>query len=384
MRSGLRLAFRQLLKEKKRAAAAATGILFAVALMLIQLGFQDALMASAGLHANALNCDLIMATPLYQYLLQPSSFPQRRLYQAAADSRVQSVAPLYVSGLPWKNPVTRELRLMLVIGAPPRHGVFAVPAIDSNIEKLRDPEQAFFDAKARTEFGPIAAVLRSGRNIEAEIANRRVLVTGLFEIGTTFGVDATVVVSQDGFQRLMPYHDPGAMMLGLIRLKPGVRAEDVLAEFKSSLPNDVVVYTRQGFVEHEQQYWSKNTPVGFFFKLGVGMGLVIGLIIVYQILYADVMQNLEEYATLKAIGYSDGFLSAVVLEQGVILSVLGFVPGTAIALIVYEAAGRATFLPLSMTTERLLLVYGLTAAMCVAAAALAMRPVRVVDPADIL
>src|SRR5581483_11911818 len=98
-------------------------------------------------------------------------------------------------------------------------------------------------------------------------------------------VDATLLVSDDGFQRLAPYHDPGAIMLGLIRLKPGADAEQARADFERLLPNDVRVYTRQGFVEHEQQYWSRNTPVGFIFKLGVGMGLLVGIIIVYQILY---------------------------------------------------------------------------------------------------
>ena len=239
MRFGARLAFLQLLKEKKRLAAAATGILFAVALMLIQLGFQDALMASAGLHAQALDCDLMLATPLYQYLLQPGSFPKRRLYQAAADPRVDSVAPLYLSGLPWKNPITRELRLLLVIGAPPMHGVFSLPAIDSNIDKLRDPEQALFDEKARTEFGPVAETVRAGRPVATEIANRRVVVTGLFAIGTTFGVDATAVVSDDAFQRMQPNRDPGTIMLGLIRLKPGFASDAVAADLERELPNDV-------------------------------------------------------------------------------------------------------------------------------------------------
>jgi putative ABC transport system permease protein len=384
MSFGVPLAWRQLLKEKKRVVAAAAGIVFAVTLMLIQLGFQEALMLSAGLHANALACDLILATPQYQYLLQPGSFPERRLYQAAADPRVQSVAPLYLTGLPWKNPVTRDLRMILVMGAPPRHGVFSIPAIDGAIENLRDPEQALFDAKGRTEFGPVADELRAGRTVETEIANRRVVVTGLFDIGTTFGVDGTVVVGDDAFLRMMPGRDPGAITLGLVRLKPEADAETVRADLERVLPADVRVYTRPGFIAHEQQYWSRNTPVGFLFKLGVGMGLLIGLVIVYQILYTDVMQNIEEYATLKAIGFSNGYLAAVVLEQGLILSVLGFVPGAAISAAVYVTTAKATFLPLEMTPGRLLFVYALTAAMCVAAAALAMRPVRTVDPADIL
>jgi putative ABC transport system permease protein len=377
------LAWRQLMEEKKRVAAAVTGILLAVVLMLIQLGFQDALMTSAGVHVDALNCDLILASPQYQYLLQPGNFPETRLFQASGDERVESVAHVYVTGLPWKNPVTRVNRMILVLGVPARKGVFAVPEIDAQIEKLRDPEQALYDEKGRTEFGPIADLVRQNGRVETEIANRRVVVTGLFGIGTTFGVDGTVIVSDESFFRMLPL-GRGSVMLGLVRLKPGANADEVRNALAQRLPPDVSVYTQHGFIEHEQKYWSTNTPVGFLFKLGVAMGLLVGTIIVYQILYTDIMEHIEEYATLKAIGYTDGYLSSVVLYEGLLLSILGFVPGAILTTLIYGFIAQATFLPLTMTVVRMLIVYGLTAGMCLSAAAFALRPVRKVDAAEIL
>ena len=384
MNPGVPLAWLQLMKEKKRVAAALAGIMFAVVLMLIQLGFQDALMFSAGLHMKAMNCDLILAASHYQYLLQSGMFPERRLYQAAGDQRVEAVAQIYLAGAPFKNPLTREQRMILVMGAPPQPGIFAVPAIDRQISQLRDPEQFLFDAKGRTEYGPIAEMFGRGEPVVTELASRRALLAGLFEIGTTFGVDGTVVVSDDAFLRLYPGRGRGEITLGLVRLKAGADPAQVRDALIQQLPNDVRVYTRDGFIEHEQHYWSTNTPVGFLFKLGVAMGLVVGLIVVYQILYNDVMENLQEYATLKAIGFTNRYLSGVVLQQGVILSILGFLPGAALTIAIYDVTAKATFLPLEMTWERLGIVYSLTAGMCVTAAALAMRPVRNVDPPDIL
>lgn len=384
MNPGVPLAWLQLMKEKKRVAAAVAGIVFAVVLMLIQLGFQDALMTSAGVHMAALDCDLILATPHYQYLLQSGFFPERRLYQAAADEKVEAVAPLYLMGLPFTNPVTREQRMILVMGVPPWPGIFSVAAINQQVSRLRDPEQALFDSKGRTEYGPIAAMITQGQPVETEVANRRTVLVGLFEIGTSFGVDGTIVVSDDSFFRLVPGRERGQITLGLIRLKAGADPELVREALAQRLPKDVRVYTRSGFVEREQHYWSTNTPVGFIFKLGVSMGLFVGLIIVYQILYNDVMENLQEYATLKAIGFTDRYLSGVVLQQGLILSVLGFLPGAGLTVAIYDVTAKATFLPLGMTLERLAIVYGLTAGMCLVAAALAMRPVRKIDPPDIL
>ena len=374
-----RLAFRQLMKEKKRAAAAATGILFAVALMLIQSGFSGRSHVQRRITRNALNCDYpgyaALPVPVAARKDPPAGCTRRRRTIACYRLRQSTFGPALEK--------SRDPKVAADAGdrRAAASGVFSSPAIDANIEKLRDPEQAFFDAKARSEFGPIAETLRGGRTIETEIANRRVTITDLFDIGTTFGVDATLLVSDDGFQRLVPYHDPGAIMLELIRLKPGVPPKKSSRDFEricrtmSGIYATGVCRTRAAVLE------SRTRPSGSFSSWGSD-GLFIGLIIVYQILYADVMQNLEEYATLKAIGYSDWLSVAVVLNRGVILSVLGFLPGAALSMVVYKVAGRATFLPLSMTTERLLVVYGLTAAMCVAAAALAMRPVRVVDPAE--
>ena len=59
------------------------------------------------------------------------------------------------------------------------------------------------------------------------------------------------------------------------------------------------------------------------------MGLVVGMIIVYQILFADIADHLAEYATLKAMGYTNRYLAAVVLMEATILAVVGFVPGVA-------------------------------------------------------
>ena len=133
----------------------------------------------------------------------------------------------------------------------------------------------------------------------------------------------------------------------------------------------------------ERDFWSSNTPIGFIFALGVFLGLVVGIIVVYQILYTDVTDHLQEYATLKAIGYKDSFLFTVIMYESAILSVFGYVPGFFIALLVYRVARNATFLPLGMTAERGVVVYLLTLGMCVLSGALALRRLRKADPAEI-
>jgi putative ABC transport system permease protein len=113
------------------------------------------------------------------------------------------------------------------------------------------------------------------------------------------------------------------------------------------------------------------------------MGLVVGAIIVYQILFADVQQHLQEYATLKAIGYTNRYLFGVVLQEAFILALLGYVPGFLLCVFIYAQAGAATRLPLVMTPERAGLVAALTIGMCCFSGAIALRKVRRVDPAEV-
>jgi putative ABC transport system permease protein len=113
------------------------------------------------------------------------------------------------------------------------------------------------------------------------------------------------------------------------------------------------------------------------------MGFIVGTVIVYQILYSDVSDHLSEYATLKAMGYTDAYLLLVVFQEALILAILGYIPGFSISLLVYAGARNATLLPMFMSIGRAILVLALTVLMCFFSGAIAVRKLRAADPADI-
>ena len=109
----------------------------------------------------------------------------------------------------------------------------------------------------------------------------------------------------------------------------------------------------------------------------------MGGIIVYQILFSDVQDHLKEYATLKAMGYTHGYLVGVVLQEATMLALFGFVPGVLVAIAVYQQAGAATHLPMEMTMARAALVFSLTVLMCGVSGVIAIRKLRSADPAEV-
>ncbi len=377
------MAWLQLKKEHGRLAAAIAGILFAVVLMLVQLGFEEALFRSAVNLLSHLDAPVVMFSSTFRAMNVPSYFSERRLYQALGTSGVESVSPLYFDSVMWRNPKTQQLSRIFVLGYPPGQRVLDIEEINSQQDRIASTGVVLFDRKSRPEFGDVPRWLDERSPVVTEVNGIRTEVAGLFTLGTSFLADGTIVMSDASLVRLLATRQRGIIDFGLIRLKPGVDRTQAIAEIQSTVGPDVVVAPRERLMEMEKTFWAQGTPIGFVFRFGVGLGLVVGTIIVYQILYTDVSNHLTEYATLKALGHRDTYLFQIVLCESLILSVLGFLPGVAISEVVYLVARSATLLPLSMNFARAAVVYGLTALMCSMSGGLAIRRLRSADPAEI-
>jgi len=152
---------------------------------------------------------------------------------------------------------------------------------------------------------------------------------------------------------------------------------------EANLPNDVRVFTRKGFIDFEKQYWSVRTPIGFILNIMLTMASVVGVVIVYQILYSNIATQFIAYATLKAIGYPNIYLLNVVFQQALILALLAYIPGFLFAVGLYDFAMTATKLPIVMTANNALIVFVSVVLMCITSGALAINKLRSADPADI-
>ncbi len=377
------LAWLQLTREKLRLLIALAGIAFAAILMFMQLGFQAALYDSATRFHQSLQADLVLISTRSKSLGYMRTFSWRRLYQILGFNGVKSVSPVYVGFRDWKNPENGNFRAIYVYGFQLANPTFNFPELADSLDELKLNESILFDRASRSEYGAIATEFEQGKPIVTELGNKRVKVVGLFTLGPSFGADGNVIVSDLNFLRLFTDRKVGQIDIGIIQLQPQVNPQKVLKNIQATLPKDVRVLTHEGFVEFEKTYWKTSTSIGFIFTLGVGMGFIVGTVIVYQILYADVSDHLAEYATLKAMGYKESYLEIVVLQEGILLGVLGYIPGFALTLGLYDLTKQATFLPIAMTLTRSLIVLVLAIAMCCISGLIAVRKLRKIDPAEI-
>ncbi|MBD2253915.1 ABC transporter permease DevC [Nostoc parmelioides] len=377
------LGWLQLSHHKSRLLVALSGIAFADVLMFMQLGFQNALYDSNTRLNRAVLADIVLISPQSRNMQNLSTFSRRRLLQAADVPGVKSAEAMYIGLVTWKNPQTRRKTSVQAIGFNPEQPALNIPEVNNQLDKIKLPDNFVFDRAARGEYDKVFSQIDAGESVTTEVDKRTISISGTFKLGASFGADGTLISSDENFLRLFPRRLAGSINLGLVNIQPGYDPKQVVEALKSYLPtDDVKVLTRAEYVKMEEDYWKTESPIGFIFSLGVSMGFMVGVIIVYQVLSTDVNAHLKEYATFKAMGYGNSYLLGVIFEEALILAVLGFIPGFIVPLGLYQLAANATNLPIFMTAVRAFTVLLLTLIMCTLSGAIATRRLQSADPAD--
>ncbi len=377
------LAWLLLTKQKTRFVVAIAGISFAGILIFLQLGFLGALFEAASKPHRNLNADLVLINPQLQTLFAVKGFSRERLYQTLGFKGVDSVSSLYISTGQWRNPETRLTRAILVWGVDPAQPTFRLPEVNRSLNSLKSIDHVLFDRASRPEYGAISEQFAKSGRVEAQLSDKNMQVSGIFTLGASFAADGNIITSDSTFLQLFKDRQPDRIEVGLINLKIGANLEAVQKELQAGLPNDVRVLTLAEFASVEEKYWAEGTGIGFIFGLGVAVGFIVGIVIVYQILYSDVTEHLPEFATLKAMGYSDRYLLTVLMQEALILAVIGFIPSFFLAFGLYQLTYAATLLPISMKLDRALTVLVLIIIMCSISGSIALRKLYSADPAEI-
>lgn len=387
------LAWLNLLHEKTRLIVAIAGVSFAVLLIFMNLGFLGALTQTTSEIYSKINADIVLISPQTLEISTSKTFPRDRLYQVAGLDGVERVMPVYVGYMQWRNPETRRSRALFAFAINPRDPVFNLPEFSDSatIQALEQRDAVLFDRRSRPEFGPQLP------GTTTEVERRQVKIVGNYTLGGGFAADGTLIMSDQNLLRFFSRRQLDRIDLGLIRLKPGVDPDLMVQTIRERLgnpeddslrnqrPNDVLALTKEQIIVREQTYWVTTTSIGFIFGLGVIVSFIVGTVIVYQILYTDIADHLPEYATLKAMGYRSRYLFGVVIQEAVLLAVMGYIPGFLFSSALYALTTQATSgsLPMAMNVGRTVFVLLLTIAMCIVSGLISVRKVITADPAEV-
>ena len=371
------LAWRILMHEKARNALAAGGISIAILMIFLQLGFYASVPRAGLLIYDHLRFDLLLTSSSYVQMGQSYLFPRRRVYEAMNVPEVQSAVPFYEGEAYWLSREDGTLREIFVMGVDPGTDSFAVSSIERQAARLRDQDTLLIDSASLPMYGRQLP----GRNVELD--GRAVTIGGRYDLGTgVIGLGA-VVMSDLNFIRVFSGRPLASVSLGLVRLRPGSDPDRVAEQLRRILPADTRVFTRAEIEAFETDFWRHRTSTGLIFGSGVAVSVIVGIVILYQILTTQVVRQLPQYATLKAMGYGDGHLQGVVAVLALVTAAVAFPPALLAALFAYDRLRILSRLPIEMTTARVMIVLGIAVAMTLGTSLLAARKLRHADPADL-
>jgi putative ABC transport system permease protein len=372
------LAWRNLVANKQRLFRSAAGIGFAVLLMLMQLGFEQAFFDSTLAVIRGLDGDiLIQSVHKYQFATR-DPFPATELETARKVSGVASARALYADWFDffWKHPTNGKVFLVRAFGFNPDEPVFLFSDVNANREKLKEANTVLVDRRARRFLGMDTAAS------EAEINGAKVKIVGGFVLGPDFVSDGTAMMSDRTFASLL-HGAASGVDVGVIKVQPGENITAVQRALKQALPATLAVLTKPELIDFERKFQAAVSSAGPIFAMGTIVGFVVGMLISYQVTYTDLADQLPQYATLKAIGYRTGYLLRVVLEQAAFNALAGWIPAFLVSILLYRIIGQVALLPMHMTVQIVLVSLGLTLGMCLISAAIAVGRVIRADPAEV-
>jgi putative ABC transport system permease protein len=377
------LGWLQLVHNKTRFIVACAGVGFAVVLVFMQLGFMNMLFDTTVLLHKKFQADVVLLSVEAEGMNETGSFSRRRLVQALGVPGVADAESVYIGSLNWTKPSGSQTGQILMLAVQPDYPSFNDPEVRRQLPSLHLAGSFLFDRGARGDYNAFLGKFDAGDRPQAEINQVKVSAIGTFAFGSSFATEAIAITSAETFLTLDKSRDPGVINMGLIQIAPGYEPVDVAERITRALGDEVQAMTMPRFIELSRNRLAVDSPIATVFSFGAIVGLAVGAIIVVQILSSDVQDHLGEYATFKAMGFTNSYLLGVVYEQSAILTVFGFIPAYLLSLLLYVVVGGLVDMDMTMTVARTFQVFGLNVLMCAVSGTIAMRRVYRADPADV-
>jgi putative ABC transport system permease protein len=366
------LARRNLFHDKVRLTVTLTGIVFAVVLIVVELGlFVGFTTTTSNLIDNS-GADLWVASKNVPYIEQGVPFSERKLYQVRAVPGVAEAQKFLTRWTQWKQPNGHQESVQIVGFNPDSTLGRPWNLVEGRVEDLKAPDAVIVDEVYQQKLG----VTRLGEVFE--VGGHRARVVGFTRGLRAFTTSPYVFTT---FKRAQDYTALPEDQTTYILVKAGPGADlaqirhDILGEVRS-----VEVFTGPQFSRMTQVYWMFTTGAGVAVLLAALLGLVVGFVVVAQTIYATTVDHLKEFGTLKAMGAPNSYVYRVIIKQAAISAVIGYVLGMIVSMFVVHASqkgGAAILLPLPMAVG----MFFLTLLMCIGAALVSINKVTRLDPA---
>ena len=368
----VKLAYRNLFHDRLSFFVTIVGIVFSVVLVAIQTGIYLGSEKKIAAIIDQAPADLWVVPLGTKSFDDPSVLSGRERHMILSTPGVARAEDIVVSFGRWRKPEGGTTTVIIVGTGADSDYILPWNIVEGSREALEAPntvgiDQSYFPDLGITKLGDRAEI--NGVNVEIATLTKRV---------RSFTTLPYVFTSIEEARRLTGAGQDQATY-ERVQLADGANLETVRAEITARLP-DTEVITQDEFRKRSQAYWLFQTGAGAALIAGAVLGLIVGVVIVAQTLYASTKDHINEFATLRALGAGAGYIVKVILMQAVLSGLIGYLLGITLALGVIHAA-QDTKLNVVMTPELALTLFAVTIGMCIFAALSAIIKVVRIDPA---
>jgi putative ABC transport system permease protein len=369
-----KLAYRNLFHDRLSLVVTLTGIVFSVVLVAVQCGLYIGSERMIAAMLDASKGDLWVVPLGTKSFDDPSLLIGHEKYAVLSTPGVSDAEELVVGFAAWRKPKGGTTAVLLV-GSDHQNGTLKPWNLaEGSVTDLAAPFSVAVDDTYFKDLG----VEKIGDT--AEINNTKVKINAVTHGIRSFTTLPYVFASLNRARTLLEAGGNQASYT-LVSVAPDADLETVRADITARL-QDREVLTQAEFRNRSVDYWLFQTGAGSALIAGAALGMIVGVVIVAQTLYSSTKDHLNEFATLRALGASAGYIHKVILIQAIMSAFLGYGIGLILSLLVIWAS-KDTNLLIVMTPNLALLLFALTIGMCVLAAISAIFKVTRIDPAGV-
>ncbi len=375
MSLGLTLASRNLFQDRLRFIATLIGIVFSVVLVMVQLGLYFGFGRMVTTMIDHAPADLWVVSHGAKSFEDLSQVDDRYRSRLKGIEWVADAVPVVIGFAVWRTKDAGMTPVFVVGSDLHAGGLRPWNVIEGAAETLTKRGSVAAD---RAYFSRLGI---SGLESEAEINGQNVRVAAVTDGIRSFTTTPYIFADLDDARRFTRFPRNKVSQL-MVRLKQGADRDRVREEIQSRL-TDVDVLTPEAFRERSRSFWLFGTGAGAALFAGALLGVIVGTVIVAQTLYSSTKDHLSEFATLRAMGSSKGYVYRVIILQALLNAVIGYCVAAGIGTAVVELTARSA-LPIVITSPLLIALFVLTVIMCVVSAIAAIIRVMRIDPVMVL
>jgi putative ABC transport system permease protein len=143
---------------------------------------------------------------------------------------------------------------------------------------------------------------------------------------------------------------------------------------------DVDEYTTAEFGREQSFYWMFGAGAGATVLVAAAFGVLVGMVVVAQTIYAAAVDHIREYGTLEATGGTNGYIYRVIIQPAAVSGLIGYLIGIGVSLAASHVSLQGTaavMVPWQLCAG----LFALALAVCVGASAVSINEVTRIDPA---